>query len=242
MFKEAYECLKNEGYLCIFPEGTSHDRTDFIKLKAGIALMSLGAMSEFKSKNVKIVPVGINYFRREKFRSEVLIEFGKYFEIPSDWADQFSKNKKEATEKLLKEIEARMKAVTLTAPTYEELRALHLLRKIYVPKGLKLTPTQYSDLCKNFAKGYERVKEIPEYIDNINRINNYVREIDEIALTDHEVTNINFQKALMRKKFYMSTMKFILYFLFILPGYLSILPFLIYCKYKAEKERVIVLF
>ena len=62
-------------------------------------------MSEFNSENVKIVPVGLNYFNRHKFRSEVIIEFGKAFEIPRSWAEEFKIDKKEATEKLLKEIE-----------------------------------------------------------------------------------------------------------------------------------------
>jgi glycerol-3-phosphate O-acyltransferase/dihydroxyacetone phosphate acyltransferase len=106
LFKEAYQRLADNGCICIFPEGTSHDRSDFIKLKAGIALMTLGAMSEKKCQNVNIVPVGLNYFKREQFRSEVVIEFGKAFEVPTEWANEYLVNKRDATEKLLKEIES----------------------------------------------------------------------------------------------------------------------------------------
>jgi glycerol-3-phosphate O-acyltransferase/dihydroxyacetone phosphate acyltransferase len=106
LFKEAYKRLSEDGCICIFPEGTSHDRTDFLKLKAGIALMTLGAMAEGKCKNVNIVPVGLNYFKREEFRSEVVIEFGKPFEVPREWSDLFKTNKRDATEKLLKEVES----------------------------------------------------------------------------------------------------------------------------------------
>ncbi len=105
LFKEVYDRLGEDGCICIFPEGTSHDRTQFIKLKAGIALMTLGAMSEKKCKNVNIVPVGLNYFKRDQIRSEVIIEFGKAFEIPTEWADEYTTNKRLATEKLLNEIE-----------------------------------------------------------------------------------------------------------------------------------------
>lgn len=106
LFKDAYRRLSENGCICIFPEGTSHDRTDFIKLKAGIALMALGAMSEGKCSNVRILPVGLNYFKREEFRSEVNIEFGKAFEIPKEWGELYKTNKRDATEKLLIEIEA----------------------------------------------------------------------------------------------------------------------------------------
>lgn len=105
LFTSAYQRLNEDGCICIFPEGTSHDRTEFIKLKAGIAMMSLGAMSEFNTKNVQIVPVGLNYFKREKFRSDVIVEFGKPFEVPAEWATLYKTNKKEATEKLMNEIE-----------------------------------------------------------------------------------------------------------------------------------------
>ena len=105
LFKDAYRRLSENGCICIFPEGTSHDRSEFLKLKAGIALMALGAMSEGKCGNVRILPVGLNYFKREEFRSEVNIEFGTAFEIPKDWAELYKTNKREATEKLLIEIE-----------------------------------------------------------------------------------------------------------------------------------------
>jgi glycerol-3-phosphate O-acyltransferase/dihydroxyacetone phosphate acyltransferase len=109
LFKEAYQRLADNGCICIFPEGTSHDRTDFIKIKAGIALMTLGAMSEKKCGNVNIVPVGLNYYKREQFRSEVVIEYGKAFEVPTEWANEYLTNKREATEKLLIEIESVIK-------------------------------------------------------------------------------------------------------------------------------------
>lgn len=106
LFKSAYSRLSENGCICIFPEGTSHDRTDFLKLKAGIALMTLGAMSENNCKPVKICPVGLNYFKRDEFRSEVVIEFGIPFEVPQEWANDYKLNKKTATEKLLIEIES----------------------------------------------------------------------------------------------------------------------------------------
>lgn len=202
--------------------------------------MALGSMVELGAKNVKIVPVGLNYFKREKFRSEVIIEYGRAFEVPTKWAEEYKTNKKLVIEKLLKEIESRMKAVTLRAPSYEELRALHLLRKIYLPKKMKLTPTEYSELCKNFAKGYEKLKEDPDCQDKVRRINNYVKEIEEIAITDTEINNSDFKQAMMSRKFYWSTILFFLYFIFILPGYLMMIPFIIYIKRKAEKERVAV--
>ena len=205
--------------------------------------MTLGAMAEHNSKNVKIVPVGLNYFNRQKFRSEVLVEIGKPFEIPKQWAEEYKTNKKETIEKLLKEIESRMKAVTLTANSYEELRALHLLRKIYLPMGsTSLTPTQYSELCKNFVKGFEKLKENPECKGKVQRIHSYIREIEEIAIFDKEIANTEFRQAVLRKRFYLTGLKFMCYLLFMLPGLIILLPFFTYIRIIAERERIAVSF
>lgn len=106
LFSEVYKKLSENGCICIFPEGTSHDRTEFIKLKAGVALMALGAMADHGCSDIKILPVGLNYFNRDKIRSDAIIEFGKPFTVPVQWAEEYKTKKREATEKLLNEVEA----------------------------------------------------------------------------------------------------------------------------------------
>lgn len=240
LFKEAYNVLANDGCICIFPEGTSHDRPDFIKLKAGIAFMSLGAMAEYNCKNVRIVPVGLNYYNREKFRSEVNIEFGKPFEVPTQWAEEFKTNKREVTEKLLKEVESRMKAVTLVAPSIEELRAILLFRSVYVPKSLKLSPTQVSELNKRFIKGYGMLKDEEECKAMLKKGTDYIREIDELGLEDKDVLSAEFEQRKMKRKFLLSVVMFVCLLIFVTPGLIIVLPFIIYVRNVAEKERIAV--
>lgn len=240
LFKEAYKRLEEDGCVCIFPEGTSHDRTEFIKLKAGIALMTLGAMSETKCKPVRIVPVGLNYYKREEFRSEVVIEFGKPFEVPQEWAIEYKTNKRESTEKLLKEIEARMKAVTLTAPSYQELRSILFVRKLYVPPEFKLTPTQYAELCKRFSKGYEKLKHREDTQDMLKKVNKYINELESTGLNDHEVKKIDFNYVWIVRKTFWSFILFHIFLILCLPAIFILSPFAYLVKKKAEKERVLV--
>lgn len=68
MYTSVWNVLKNNGCVGIFPEGGSHDRTELLPLKAGVCIMALGAMAKYNSP-VKIVTVGLNYFRGHKFRS-----------------------------------------------------------------------------------------------------------------------------------------------------------------------------
>ena len=66
MFKSVIERLKTNGCVGIFPEGGSHDRSEFLPLKAGVSIMALAAMSENPNLNVQIVPVGLSYFHADR--------------------------------------------------------------------------------------------------------------------------------------------------------------------------------
>ncbi len=46
MYEKVWERLNRGGAIGIFPEGGSHDNPHLIPLKAGVTLMSLGAMDK----------------------------------------------------------------------------------------------------------------------------------------------------------------------------------------------------
>eukprot|EP00913_Durusdinium_trenchii_P034789 g32543.t1 len=70
MYKEVHRGLCKGNCLGIFPEGGSHDRTDLLPLKAGVAVIALEA-HRLHHLNVPIVPVGLNYFRGHQFGGRV---------------------------------------------------------------------------------------------------------------------------------------------------------------------------
>ena len=59
----------------IFPEGGSHDRTDLLPLKVGVALIAYSSL-EKDGINVPIVPVGLNYFQAHRWRGRAVVEVG----------------------------------------------------------------------------------------------------------------------------------------------------------------------
>lgn len=105
-------------------KGGSHDRTDLLPLKAGVAIMALGAMANDPSVKVKIVPVGLSYFHAHRFRSRAVVEFGSAMDVPPELVSMFKEGgskKREASGKLLDLIYEGLKTVTLRAPDYETL-------------------------------------------------------------------------------------------------------------------------
>lgn len=104
VFQNVFTHLNDGKVLGIFPEGGSHDRPDLLPLKPGVAIMALGAIAQQiealkagKSEHeevvpVSIVPVGLNYFHPHKFRSRVVIEFGKPIIVDEQMAEQYEMN------------------------------------------------------------------------------------------------------------------------------------------------------
>lgn len=76
VFGKVLEKLAAGGAVGIFPEGGSHDRTDLLPLKVGVALIAYSAL-EKDGINVPIVPVGLNYFRAHRWRGRAVVEYGR---------------------------------------------------------------------------------------------------------------------------------------------------------------------
>lgn len=120
-----FNALNNGGAIGIFPEGGSHDRTDFLPLKAGFSIMALGAMAANPDLDVKLVPVGLSYFHAHKFRSRAVVEFGAPISATPELVEMFKQGgpkKREACARLLEQVHDALRAVTLRAPDWETLQ------------------------------------------------------------------------------------------------------------------------
>ena len=124
MFNKVTERLVQGKCVGIFPEGGSHDRPEFLPLKSGVALMCLSSMAQHSDLNVKIVPVGLNYFHADKFRSKAVIEYGPSISIDRSLVEDFmqgGESKRNAVDSFMNLVHEHLKQVTLTAPSYEQL-------------------------------------------------------------------------------------------------------------------------
>jgi 1-acyl-sn-glycerol-3-phosphate acyltransferase len=74
----------------IFPEGRSHDAPRLEAVKSGAARLALQAVRA-GAVHLRIVPVGLNYQRKEQFRSAVWIRVGEPIEVAAWLADRARK-------------------------------------------------------------------------------------------------------------------------------------------------------
>jgi 1-acyl-sn-glycerol-3-phosphate acyltransferase len=74
-FDACYRALDEGAHLVIFPEGIMHPERQLLPLKTGAARIALGA-TERGTPGVVIVPVGLVYEDRGRWRSNAIVRFG----------------------------------------------------------------------------------------------------------------------------------------------------------------------
>lgn len=74
LFGATYEELANGGAFGVFPEGTSYTMPRIVQVKEGAARAALGFMRKFPNKDLALVPVGIVYTNKSRYRSRLVVQ------------------------------------------------------------------------------------------------------------------------------------------------------------------------
>lgn len=203
VYQNVLENLASGGTIGIFPEGGSHDRTDLLPLKVGVALIAYSALEQ-DGINVPIVPVGLNYFRAHRFRGKATVEFGPptYIE-PSTLADykKGGADKRRVCNELLGRIEDSMRSVIVSVPDYEKLQMILAARRLYM-QDVNITAEKRQDMGRRFAEGYKRImlqaKGDPpqEWLSLQNRILAYQKELNELGIRDYQVAGLDHEEVM----------------------------------------------
>jgi len=188
VYEAVFDRLSAGGAVGIFPEGGSHDRTELLPLKAGVAIMALGALAAAPDSGLKIIPCGMNYFHAHKFRSRAVIEFGNPIEVPPELVEMYKRGeRREAVSQLLETVYQALVAVTVTSPDYDTLMLIQAARRLYNPTGKKLPLPMVVELNRRLVKGYTHYKDDPRIIALKNSVSDYNRHLKYLNLRDHQV-------------------------------------------------------
>ena len=125
-FIKCHEALANNKTIIIFPEGQSHSDPHINKLKTGAARIALGALQN-NEKAPTVLPVGLTFSRKGKFRSDVLVQYGKAIDLSTpDNLEYFA-----SVELITDRIKQELAKVTLNADSWEDLYLITRLEKFF---------------------------------------------------------------------------------------------------------------
>lgn len=185
-FEKVYEIIESGKCMAIFPEGISHAESQLVKLKTGTARIALAVAARGKAR-VKIVPCGLNYIHRHRFRSQVLIEFGEPIDVGEKWLRDYEKKEHDTVRQLTEHLTQALKSVTLNAPDWRTLRFIQTARRLYKPSSADLTPGQYVELSRRFVDSYLLAIDDPEMQAFRDEIENYQSRLEMLGLKDYQL-------------------------------------------------------
>ncbi|KAI9682689.1 MAG: hypothetical protein M1829_006676 [Trizodia sp. TS-e1964] len=193
VYNAVFDRLNAGGSVGIFPEGGSHDRTELLPLKAGVAIMALGALSANPDCGLKIVPCGMNYFHAHKFRSRAVIEFGPPVDVDPKLVEMYKKGeRREAVRQLLENVYQSLVAVTVTSPDFDTLMLIQAARRLYNPTHKKLPLPMVVELNRRLVKGYTHYKNDPRIAGLMISVREYNKQLRLLNLRDHQVEYAKF--------------------------------------------------
>lgn len=126
------EYLRRGEAVGIFPEGKTHDREGVEQVRTGAARIAWSAAQGGSA--IWIVPLGLNFERKERFRSSVWVRVGEPLEVVA-WFRQRDEEERKAIRSLTEEIDARLRQVVVHLNEARWETVLHELEVLLPPAG-----------------------------------------------------------------------------------------------------------
>ena len=134
LFAGTFQALSEDDAVALFPEGTSYTLPRIVQVKDGAAWAALeylkwiseGGKNANNGKELIIVPAGITYTDKTKYRSSAVIEYGRPISLSKFKAQFFSTTEGDArlaVKALTHTIEQSLIELTINAPNWEALLA-----------------------------------------------------------------------------------------------------------------------
>jgi 1-acyl-sn-glycerol-3-phosphate acyltransferase len=158
---DAAAAALNEGKaITIFPEGKSHSEPQLSEIKTGAARIAFRAAKG--GANVRIVPVGLTYQQKHRFRSRVRVQIGQPIAVPAP-GDISGDAEVEWVRGLTERVADGLRDVTLNLQTWSDLVLIETAEQVYALHiGEK---DRDPDRLRRFARGIDILsREDPELL------------------------------------------------------------------------------
>jgi glycerol-3-phosphate O-acyltransferase / dihydroxyacetone phosphate acyltransferase len=187
-FARCRVALAGGDTIALFPEGHSHNEPGAVPLKTGAARIALEAGAE-GAPGLRIVPVGIVYEDKQRFRSRVLLQVGEPIDPAAELAS-YAEAPRAAVQALTARIAAGLESVTAPFASWEEARLIdHAVDLALEGDPAALPLSDRWSLWREFTARYATLEKAdPEHA---QRLVGALREYDEqrrrLGLGEHDL-------------------------------------------------------
>jgi 1-acyl-sn-glycerol-3-phosphate acyltransferase len=168
-FDDAIAALARGEAVQIFPEGRSHSEPALAPLRTGAARIALAAEESASWKlGLTIVPMGLTYVRKHRFRGRVVATVGRTFGV-TEYRETFVRDPQDAVRQLTEQIRERLEEVTLSVETDADRDLIETAEQLYVRE-----------------KGWVRWRERDRLGERLPRLQAFARGLAWLQATDPE--------------------------------------------------------
>jgi 1-acyl-sn-glycerol-3-phosphate acyltransferase len=183
-FAAVTDALKAGACVLIFPEGISHDEPAVQPLKTGAARMAFDAV-ENGAKALVVVPVGLSYADKLRFRSTAAVEIGAAIVVEGFVAgSDDDAAERDAVRALTARIDEGLRQVTVNLESWEDLPLLEAIDAIW-----RQDDPERSRRLKNLAAGTALLRQTdPARFDELRaRLSDWLSRLQRFGLRPHDV-------------------------------------------------------
>jgi glycerol-3-phosphate O-acyltransferase/dihydroxyacetone phosphate acyltransferase len=183
-FARCHEELARGGSVALFPEGTSHNLPHRMPLKTGAARIALETEARSRSAGLRILPVGVVYEAKDRFRSRALVNIGAPID-PAPEARSYPTDGRRAVRALTGRIARGLESVTTSYETWGEARLLDLAAAIVGDASL----AERFVRSRAFLAAYHELREHdPRCVARVVRsLEEYEGRLRTLSLADEDV-------------------------------------------------------
>jgi 1-acyl-sn-glycerol-3-phosphate acyltransferase len=203
VFIAARKLLARGGTIGICPEGVSHDEPRLRPIKTGAARIALAATSTGEVRDLKIVPAGLYYTSKTKFRSAVLLYFGEPIDVTPVQLEPDGNPPRHAVRELSTRIEHALREVILDAQHEEALHTVSLAERIFSSEAPAEGNESLADelqLRQRFVKAYAVLRDrAPEKLRRLEaRMIRFEEELTQAGVSPDDLSPPSSTMAVFR--------------------------------------------
>ncbi|CAG8690039.1 19704_t:CDS:2 [Cetraspora pellucida] len=259
LFSSTLEVLKLGEIVAVFPEGTSHSESRLMELKDGASWAALEYASHItqqehteesnsdddiviikkrNEKQITIIPCGITYVQKSKYRSSLIIVYGSPIQI-DPYLKDFLLDNRVAVKALTKRIESEIEKLTINASNWDISNAASMTRMLYFSDDKRVPLEDYVKVTQSLINFFANTTS-EEVTTLKNLLNQYKTSLDAFHLTNNDISryekhNLTLPWALY--SFLCELFKFSIQLPFFLPGLCFHWPIYVLGKVSVKFEK-----
>lgn len=144
-YRRVNELLKKNYKVIVFAEGICVQERRLRPLKKGVARMITGAYEFLNDERLRVIPVGLNYSRPDKFRSNLLYNVGEPVFV-KDFMEDYTQNPAKTLNKIIGYIEPELKSLITHIDDPANDDAVYMAEQLFKKEWIKEQGLDYSNL------------------------------------------------------------------------------------------------